>query len=515
MKNKNQMLKPPQEVADAAQRGIELQKEHGRGGSDIAIDRATRIAAQESLPISEVVLMKGLLTRQEITKEIEPDVGNGKISWLLLGGDAGQKWANEVCARVEEVKKYLCDEAYEPPTIDQRLEYTRSPAGANDHSLDRRELEAMFGGYHVHVFMIPAAGGLPEYIWAEYDGGHRHEIENSKSLLISSKSSEHRHILKIQKDVLLENGETLKAGDVLLSELDGAHSHNSSNAYCTNMDGSHVHSVKLPGGLVAKSMSLTEVIDLIVTEKIGATVEVLKEKPLSDWDDVDMIAKATGHTPVVSKIIKESSIKELLFYKEKFSEEGDVATWLADRGFKSDLNILDAGSCYQAEVNISKDRKYSKPLTLSDGVNIIVFDEPVKKEKESPKEGTASTTEAVIKGVDKEKQVVLGIVLEPDVSDHEGDTITAEEIEQSAHDYMQKSRVVKFRHKKVLKSAKVVESFIAPADMTIDGPHGKQKVRKGSWVLGVKIEDSDLWADVKAKRINGFSVGGLGVRTPV
>lgn len=121
-----------------------------------------------------------------------------------------------------------------------------------------------------------------------------------------------------------------------------------------------------------------------------------------------------------------------------------------------------------------------------------------------------------ISKADVDHQVVYGVVLEPESVDAEGDIVSAEEIEQAAHGFLKTSREIKFRHKDTLYSASVVESFIAPADMLFEGgPNGDQLVIKGSWVLGVYISDPEIWAMVKTKELNAFSVGGRAYRKPV
>lgn len=114
-----------------------------------------------------------------------------------------------------------------------------------------------------------------------------------------------------------------------------------------------------------------------------------------------------------------------------------------------------------------------------------------------------------------DKQVVYGIVLEPmtDVTpsgDAHGDVMTEEEIEKTAHSFMRNYRTIKKGHSGDAVKAYPVESFIAPSEMTI----GEQKVKKGSWVLGVKVDDADLWDSIKKGEINSFSPGGVGRRHP-
>lgn len=113
------------------------------------------------------------------------------------------------------------------------------------------------------------------------------------------------------------------------------------------------------------------------------------------------------------------------------------------------------------------------------------------------------------------KRIVYGVVLAPNEFDAHNHTIDPEEIEQAAHRYLTKSRVVGAGHGKAV-LAEPVESFIAPMDMEFTGgPYGEQRVTKGSWVLGVKINDAAEWEKVKQGEYTGFSVGGFGLLSPV
>lgn len=114
---------------------------------------------------------------------------------------------------------------------------------------------------------------------------------------------------------------------------------------------------------------------------------------------------------------------------------------------------------------------------------------------------------AEILKADNEKQIVTGIVLEPETIDAHGDIISAEEIEKASYFFMQKSRTIGERHKKKAQ-AEVIESYIAPTNLEI----GEQKVKKGTWIISVKITDQDTWAKVKDGYFTGFSVGGFGIR---
>lgn len=112
------------------------------------------------------------------------------------------------------------------------------------------------------------------------------------------------------------------------------------------------------------------------------------------------------------------------------------------------------------------------------------------------------------------KQIVYGVVLAPNEIDAQDDFMTPDDIEKAAHGYLQNSRVVGSGHTKPIE-AYPVESFIAPQDFEVHGQYGNQPVKKGSWVLGVKVEDPEEWQKVASGEYTGFSVGGHGARTEV
>jgi len=110
--------------------------------------------------------------------------------------------------------------------------------------------------------------------------------------------------------------------------------------------------------------------------------------------------------------------------------------------------------------------------------------------------------------VEDEKRLVYGVVLVPDEVDSQGDVARAEVIEEAAHDYLASSRAVSKMHMEPA-TASVVESYIAPCDLRLSA----NEVRKGSWVITVKVGDEELWGRIRSGEYGGFSVGGLAERT--
>jgi len=109
------------------------------------------------------------------------------------------------------------------------------------------------------------------------------------------------------------------------------------------------------------------------------------------------------------------------------------------------------------------------------------------------------------------KQVVYCVVLEPDTADSQDDVMSADDIEETAHNYLIKARLVGSNHSSKIDAAPV-ESFIAPQDLEYEGQNGPQKVTKGSWVIGIKVFDPEEWQKVLNGEYAGVSVGGKGVR---
>jgi len=122
-----------------------------------------------------------------------------------------------------------------------------------------------------------------------------------------------------------------------------------------------------------------------------------------------------------------------------------------------------------------------------------------------------------------EERFALSLVLEPNdgaepdaplAPDTQGDVYSAEEIRKTCHGWMEKGAMVDVQHNwKALapEQVRVVENYLAPVPFTL----GDYPVRKGSWLLGLRILDERLWAAVKDGTIGAFSVGGSAVRRPV
>ena len=116
----------------------------------------------------------------------------------------------------------------------------------------------------------------------------------------------------------------------------------------------------------------------------------------------------------------------------------------------------------------------------------------------------------VVKGEDAaDQRLVYGEVYIPNVPDSDGEFMDAETIHKMAHDFMRKqlTKSIDIQHNNQLTDGvQVVESFIARK--------GDPDFVEGAWVLGVHINDDEVWGKVKKGEINGFSLEAYVTKSP-
>lgn len=102
------------------------------------------------------------------------------------------------------------------------------------------------------------------------------------------------------------------------------------------------------------------------------------------------------------------------------------------------------------------------------------------------------------------KQITYGEVYVPDEKDTDGNWMTSETIEKMAHDFMQELRLTQIdkNHDGEADKGTVVESFIVRK--------GDPDFTEGSWVVGVKVHDTETWDSIQKGEITGFSIEGRG-----
>jgi DNA polymerase len=131
---------------------------------------------------------------------------------------------------------------------------------------------------------------------------------------------------------------------------------------------------------------------------------------------------------------------------------------------------------------------------------------------------------------DEAKQIIYAVVLDPyKFGDAHDDWVPPNHVEETAHNWFQKSRVIGRDHSGLARDGTgPVESHVVhyptPDDYRAaiaNRPHrayrmpfGTTTVHSGAWILGTKLGDED-WAAYKRGEIDAYSIGGLGFRTPI
>lgn len=138
-----------------------------------------------------------------------------------------------------------------------------------------------------------------------------------------------------------------------------------------------------------------------------------------------------------------------------------------------------------------------------------------------------------MQGDSKEERYVFGVVLEPtdgsdgysEKPDADNDVYSAEEVRKAAHWYMENGRQFGIVHGSEYggiifpeETEKIVllENYITPQEIEA-GFFGENSpmVRKGTWLMGLRINDNSIWNAIKSGEFNGFSIGGVAREFPV
>lgn len=116
--------------------------------------------------------------------------------------------------------------------------------------------------------------------------------------------------------------------------------------------------------------------------------------------------------------------------------------------------------------------------------------------------------EVPISKTDPVKKIVVGVVYEPDKTDHDGDIASAQEIEKAAWSALKNHAVVnKNEHGSQPVGAFLAESYIVKAN-------DPDEFLEAGWAAVIKIEDDALWSEIEKGEISAFSMGGVAQKSP-
>jgi hypothetical protein len=110
-------LKPTESMASNAKRGLELRSKFGRGGTAVGVARARDLSNRTNLSPETVARMYSFFSRHEVDKQGKDwdnaeRPSNGKIAWLLWGGDSGYAWSKQKWEAIQNARASKSDETW-------------------------------------------------------------------------------------------------------------------------------------------------------------------------------------------------------------------------------------------------------------------------------------------------------------------------------------------------------------------------------------------------------------------
>lgn len=122
-------LTPTDSMASNARRGLELRSQYGRGGTMVGVARARDLANKKTLSPETVARMYSFFSRHEVDKQgrgFNPGEdgypSNGRIAWLLWGGDSGYTWAKSKWSQIQRARMSKQDSLW----IDSPLSFKKN-----------------------------------------------------------------------------------------------------------------------------------------------------------------------------------------------------------------------------------------------------------------------------------------------------------------------------------------------------------------------------------------------------
>lgn len=120
----------------------------------------------------------------------------------------------------------------------------------------------------------------------------------------------------------------------------------------------------------------------------------------------------------------------------------------------------------------------------------------------------------------EEEKMIFGIVLEPNDGakrgiplepDAHGDIYSQDDVKKAAYSFMEDDDAGNrgYMHQFFMnEDFTLLENYVTKGKTEIDTEDGPIKLRKGTWVIGVRVNSDNVWSMIKNKEITGFSIGG-------
>lgn len=110
----------------------------------------------------------------------------------------------------------------------------------------------------------------------------------------------------------------------------------------------------------------------------------------------------------------------------------------------------------------------------------------------------------IAKALNEEIMQVTYVAMQPGVDLH-GDLVDVETIRLAKESFNKSAQRANLFHMVMTDSFNVIESYQIPCDVSLN----EHFVEKGSWLMTLQVNDSDVWEMIKTDDINGISIGAM------
>lgn len=110
----------------------------------------------------------------------------------------------------------------------------------------------------------------------------------------------------------------------------------------------------------------------------------------------------------------------------------------------------------------------------------------------------------VQKALNEELMQVTYVAMQEGTDLH-GDYTSLDEVRKAKESFNKSMQRANLFHLVMTDSFSVIESYLAPADMTLN----EHFVAKGTWLMTLQVHDDTLWQMIKSGEISGISIGAV------
>ena len=542
---------PPKGVQEEAARGLEMRREHGRGGTEIGVARARNLSNGDNIPLQTINRMVSFFARHEVDLKApknrdrsHPDYpGAGLIAWKLWGGDAAQTWSNSISQR--EAKKSELGKASKE-YLEEALKLARGKIPKWAYAKIHQAARSKAGGKRKYskgndraIAVMAISQMQPDtlsqlgdkdilVVWEHLLGWFKeHKADEDvyqraiQAAMYSTEEMDSRGMKCGASDLVRESKALYARKQAQLKKL------NKSTVPIHNPEGAFVFVVEEPNeidkargsylvGQDGKVFNETYLAPLNLSKSDICVVDVsqipwLETKRPREVIALGRVAKQALGALATCSLPHPKAVR-------RFGDSGEV-----ERKLKSILKRNNQLSLDATRNPVG----YSKPDEDKGSTPDLLIEKQERSSQVLPDESEEKLSMIVpIAKADQEKQIVYGVVLDPYQVDSQDDWVSPKAIEETAHRWLAESRVIGLDHSEKT-NAFPVESYMVPYPSRTDYqkamdekphraytmPFGDDVVHSGSWVLGTKLGDLE-WKLVQEGELNAYSIGGYGNRSP-